>query len=669
VTTAPDPRTTANLTTGVQAKPKPYSVERRFQLMRSGTVALALLLISCVLYGNHSFKNGLATSLRQLNTALALNRAIHSDQENSSQAFWDVYDLRDFSQRGKYEQESQEGMKLAEGYESIPLSEEEKDEVSRLRALQIKFVVQTGGMLVNAPTQSKDSEERAKVGRLDTEIEGVLGRLEDLQVRRLDMLNTEVGQSTKWLTVLLLVFAVFELLTTVWFRRAHQNHLWNHLEELREMVGEVREGNLDVSCEVPPSVELGSLIGAFIEMAADLREMRNSLERKVVERTAKLEYTQRELLQTAKLASLGQLVCGVAHEINNPLTSILGFSEIMLGQHEIRSELRGPLVTIREHALRLRELVANLNSFARRAPHRTVRIDLRTVMGRLADLRANQLRVDNITLHVSQADKPVWVTADSDQLLQVVVNLVINAEHAIREGGAGGDIWLNCKIAEGSARLEVKDNGPGMAPEVREHIFEPFFTTKPPGSGTGLGLSISHGVIQQHGGTILAESAPGAGTRMRIELPLSAQEPASKSLPTMGSASSGKAAAPATVHALVIDDEEDILELIRYALKPLHCHTTLLQSSAGVKAALEQNDFDFVICDLKMPGENGLDIYRLVRGMRNHLAEHFLLMTGNLADADDHAAELADVPILAKPFTIARLREAVEQLLSAQKQA
>jgi len=669
VTTALDPRATANLPTGVQAKPKPYSVERRFQLMQSGTVALALLLISCVLYGNHSFKSGLATSLRQLNAALALNRAIHSDQEISSQAFWDVYHTRNISQREKYEQAGQEGMKLAEGYDSIPLSEEEKDEVSRLRALQIKYTVQTGGMLVNAPAGSEDTEERAKVGRLDREIEGVLGRLEDLQVRRLDVLNTEVGESTKWLTALLLVFAVFELVATVWFQRAHQNHLWHHLEGLRQMVGEVHEGNLDVSCEVPPSVELGSLIGAFIEMAADLREMRDSLEGKVVERTAKLEYTQRELLQTAKLASLGQLVSGVAHEINNPLTSILGFSEIIISQPEIRSELRGPLVTIREQALRLRELVANLNSFARRAPHRTVRVDLRMVLARLADLRANQLRVDNITLHVSEAEKPVWVTADSDQLLQVVVNLVINAEAAIREGGTGGDIWLNCKIEEGSARIEVNDNGTGMAPEVCEHIFEPFFTTKAPGSGTGLGLSISHGVIQQHGGTITAESTAGAGTRMRIELPLSGPEEEAKPSPTVDFPAIRKAAAPATVHALVIDDEEDILELIRYALKSLHCHTTLLQSSAGVKAAVEQNDFDFVICDLKMPGQDGLDVYRLIRGMRSHLAEHFLLMTGNLADADDHAAELADVPILAKPFTIARLREAVEELLGAQKEA
>jgi CheY-like chemotaxis protein len=118
------------------------------------------------------------------------------------------------------------------------------------------------------------------------------------------------------------------------------------------------------------------------------------------------------------------------------------------------------------------------------------------------------------------------------------------------------------------------------------------------------------------------------------------------------------------VHALVIDDEEDILEMIRYALKSVNCHTTLLHGSAGVKAALEQNDFDLVICDLKMPGQNGLEVYRLVRSMRRNLARHFLLMTGNLADADDHAAELADVPILPKPFTLARLREAVSDTLS-----
>src|SRR5580704_16900235 len=599
-----------------EAKPKPYSVERRFRLMQSGTIALALLLVSGVLYGNYTFRNHLATSLRQLNSALALNRQIHSNQENTVQTFWNVYDLRDSAPSLEFEQGEREGIELLNRYASISSARDEADEISRLRALQTKFMAQSGAMLAGPHPRIGDTRERVEAGRLNDEIEEVLGRLEDLQVQRLDALNAQVDRSSNWLTLLLLMFAGFELLATIWFRRAHQNHLWGHLEGLRQMVGEVRGGNLEVSCEIPQSVELG------------------------------------------------QLVAGVAHEINNPLTAILGFSEITLSRPDLDSFFRGPLNPIREEALRLRNLVANLNSFSRRAPHRKNIFDLRTVVTRLVDLRGYQLSADKITIHVEQPQSPIWVTADADQLLQVLVNLAMNAEQAIKERGDGGDIWLISAVDGGSASVEVRDNGVGIPAEAHAHIFEPFFTTKPAGSGSGLGLSISHGIIQQHGGTISAESSPGAWTKIRIELPATpapAAEPGVE--PAKGKSAKGRA--PATVHALVIDDEEDILEMIRYALKPLNCHTTLLHGSAGVRAALEQGDFDLVICDLKMPGLNGLEVLRLIRGMRRHLASHFLLMTGNLGDADDHAAELEDVPILPKPFTLTRLREAVGEVLGA----
>ena len=150
-------------------------------------------------------------------------------------------------------------------------------------------------------------------------------------------------------------------------------------------------------------------------MAGTLREMRDSLEQKVRERTAKLETTQRELAQAAKLSSLGQLVSGVAHEINNPLTSILGFSELALARPELDAQLRAQLQTIREEAIRLRTLVANLNAFARRGPHHTTRLDLRALLDRLAELRRYQLGANNITLHYDRPAKPVWVEGDPDR--------------------------------------------------------------------------------------------------------------------------------------------------------------------------------------------------------------------------------------------------------------
>jgi signal transduction histidine kinase/CheY-like chemotaxis protein len=537
-----------------RAKPKPYSIERRFRLMQSGTLLLAILLYSTTLYLAAAYQRSLADSLQTLH--------------------------------------------------------------------------------VTGP-----------------------------EAQRLEALNAQMRDSSHQMLIVLVVFAAFSLVVTSWFRRAHQKYIFQHLDELRQMVGEVRRGNLNVTANVPESIELGSLMDAFLGMAAELSEMRSSLERKVIGRTASLEIAQKEVLQSAKLASLGQLVSGVAHEINNPLTSILGFSEIVLGRPGVDPSVLAPLRTIREEALRLKNLVANLSSFARRAPNRTQRLDLRTVIDRLVDLRDYHLRADNVSLHVAKPPDPVWVLADPDQLLQVLLNLLLNSEQAIHEGRDRGDIWIDCRAEAGAAHLSVRDDGPGMSLEAREHLFEPFFTTKPPGQGTGLGLSISHGIIEQHKGTISAESAPGAGTTILIQLPVSGDQPTGP-MPGSGVSTPGTSVTTVMRHALVIDDEEGILEMVGDALERAGCRVTLLQGSREVEVALKKDKFDLVICDLKMPGRNGLAVYQLLRTAHPELASHFLLMNGNLADAEDHAVELAAVPILAKPFTLVRLREAVSQLLA-----
>jgi signal transduction histidine kinase len=350
------------------------------------------------------------------------------------------------------------------------------------------------------------------------------------------------------------------MLAMVSFRRIHRSQLGEPLEELRQMVAEVRRGNLNVTAEIPESVELGSFVRAFLEMADELRDSHDLLEQKVIERTASLATAQSELLQAAKLASLGQLVSGVAHEINNPLTSILGFSELALSRPGVEPALRASLQTIRSEAIRLRDVVVNLTSFARRAPHRTEVVDIRKLFGRLVELRNYQLQSNNIWLHVEQPPEAVCVTADPDQLLQVILNLVINAEQAIKNCRDRGEIRLSCGSEGATAWLSVRDNGAGMTDEVREHIFDPFYTTKPAGEGTGLGLSISHGIVIQHGGEISVESRAGRGTSIRIALPVAPELP-------LVSASAfqehdGEQFARAEFHALVIDDERDILEMV-----------------------------------------------------------------------------------------------------------
>jgi nitrogen-specific signal transduction histidine kinase/ActR/RegA family two-component response regulator len=398
-------------------------------------------------------------------------------------------------------------------------------------------------------------------------------------------------------------------------------------------------------------------------MAGELREMRDSLEQKVRERTAKLKATQSELVQAAKLSALGQLVSGVAHEINNPLTSILGYSELVLRRPELDARLRVHLQTIRDEAVRLKSLVANLSSFARRQPQRIERVDLRQVLDRLVELRQYQLNASNIELHYDRPADPVWVEGDRDQLLQVFFNLVLNSEQAIGSSRAKGDIWLACGVHAGRPWATVGDNGTGMSLALQERIFDPFFTTKPVGQGAGLGLSISHGIIQQHHGTIAAESAEGQGTTMRISLP--AAVPASEVPPApLQTVVENNAGTASGLRALIIDDEPTIAQMIQQFLESQGWTHIVLNDSTAVDSSLEGQHFDLVICDLKMPGRNGLEVLRLLHQKRPELARCFLLMTGHLAEAQEkEILELAGVPVLPKPFTLAQLADAVRILV------
>ena len=404
---------------------KPYSVERRFQLVQSGTVVIALLLASLALYWNLSLQRRADASLRILRSTLALSQQLQSVQRGAQQAFWDAYDMGNAEARAGYPQRLPETLALLQQYDRGSLSAEESAKLDRVKVLEQRFFGRTAEMLAHGHHPNGDLVERAEVGTAGNEIESTLGDLEDRQIELIEGSSVHIARASIWMTILLLMSAAISLAAIGWSRREGKARLWSHLENLRHMVAEIRRGNLHVTADIPNSIELGSLIDAFVRMAAEIRDTRDSLERKVVERTASLELAQKDILQSAKLASLGQLVSGVAHEVNNPLTAILGFSEVALFRSAPESTLNTQLRTIRSEALRLRRLVSNLTAFAHKAPHRTERIDLRTVLARLTDLHAYQLRANNIFLHVTAAEEPVGVLADPEQLTQVILNLAL----------------------------------------------------------------------------------------------------------------------------------------------------------------------------------------------------------------------------------------------------
>jgi signal transduction histidine kinase/CheY-like chemotaxis protein len=646
------------------AKPKPYSIERRFRMMQTGSAGLALLLIATVLFWNQYFQNRLDTSLSHLHSTLSLETQIHAGHEVAEHSFWLAYYSKDAALQLKFQEHSQNLSRLLDNFVSYPFPQEDWVEVEELRRVETKFQSLTARLMSGRRVQVEDDWYLGEVNRLSIAADACVRRLEDSHVRDLETLSAQRARFSKGLIALLLLFAGFALLTSVWFRRAHQDHLWSPLEDLRHMVGEVRGGNLAVTGKVPRGIEIGSLVSAFLEMAGELREMRDSLEERVMERGVKLEQAQAELLQSAKLASLGQLVSGVAHEINNPLTSILGFSEVLLSRATNDPAALGPLRTIRDEALRLKHLIINLTTFARHAPYRTERTDLRQVLLRLTDLRDYQLQANNLTLHMDCPGSPIWVVADAEQLMQVMLNLVLNAEQAVKSCRERGDIWLACGEDADKAWFTVRDNGCGMAHDILNHIFEPFFTTRSAGEGTGLGLSVSYGIVRQHGGSIAVESESGKGSTLRVSVPLVPKtRPAANAPAPLLTVRTEKKPRSRASHALVIDDESGILEMVTDGLEAIHCRVTTVQDSSAVPAALDHGEFDLVLCDLKMPGQNGFEIYQFLRDTRPELAARFILMTGNLADAKKYSAELAEVALLPKPFTLASLRDIVKQVL------
>ena len=648
-------------------KPKPLSIQHRFVLLQAITFALAIWFLAGALYISLRIHHEMGEPLKNLHAALTLNHEIEATQEDLLQAAGDAYFHPGEATNEEFQAAARKLPGVAERYMRIQVSAEERRELETIKQLQARLIEHAGRHLGTERTTPETLQQFREVHQINNQIEFILRSIAQAHLQRLEIAAAKLHEYDKKLYLLLTGFGLFAVLILWQFRRVHRREIWGPLEQFRRMVMEIRRGNLNVTASIPRSIEFGALVQGFLDMARELREMRDSLEQKVQERTAKLEATQSELVQAAKLSSLGQLVSGVAHEINNPLTTILGFSELILSRPELEPRMRAQLQTIRSESVRLKNLVANLSSFARRAPQHTEQVDLRQLLDRLTDLRRYQLAASNIELHYGRPAGPVWVQGDRDHLVQVFFNLVLNAEQAFSAGRSKGDIWLACGIEDGRASATVRDNGPGMSPAVRERIFDPFFTTKPVGQGTGLGLSISHGIIEQHHGSITAESVEGQGTTIRISLPAAevSTDQASAVAPALaGSAVANQHAAAPGLRALIIDDEPAITQLVQQFLENHGWHCVVLNDSTAAESCLAREHFDLVICDLKMPGRNGLEILRLLRQQRPELAQRFLLMTGNLADTEQkETAELAGVPILRKPFTLAGLAEALRALV------
>jgi C4-dicarboxylate-specific signal transduction histidine kinase len=296
---------------------------------------------------------------------------------------------------------------------------------------------------------------------------------------------------------------------------------FQHLEHAAERVG---EGDLTPPAPHPmPARELERLQDVFAKMVLDLRSAQAAVQNQVAEERRmreELQLLQRQVIRQERLAAIGVLVSGVAHELNNPLQAILGFSELLQLADGIPDHVRADLSLIQKESARASAIIRNLSRFGRQQTSEPTLVRLDEVVASVVELRQRKAEEANIQLSVHLASRAM-VTAIFTELQQVLLNFVINAEQALNGSSAWPRrITIRTAHEDGRVRLDVEDTGPGVPPNDESRLFQPFFTTKPVGEGTGLGLSVSYGIIQSHGGTIGYRRSPTGGAIFYFELPI-----------------------------------------------------------------------------------------------------------------------------------------------------
>jgi signal transduction histidine kinase/HAMP domain-containing protein len=375
----------------------------------------------------------------------------------------------------------------------------------------------------------------------------------------------------------------------------------------------------------------------------------------VEDQQVRLTVAQQQMVQAAKLSALGELVAGVAHELNNPLTVILGTVEVL--SEDAPETLRPRLQFMQGSVDRARRTVQSLLTFARRAPIERKRVDLSDLLDKVLAITGPELRLFHVTVQkrVESGLPAVW--ADAAQLQQVLLNLVTNAKQAL--AGVDGERRLSISMRQGGPdeiEIAVEDSGPGIPADLLPRVFDPFVSTKGP-HGTGLGLSISYGIVREHGGQISVERVAPHGARFVIDLPVGAPS----------TADAAPAAAAATELAgrrvLVVEDDESVRDILRRHLEHAGCQAVTVGSAEEALKRLADG-VHLVVSDFFLPGMNGLALYREVVARVPDQARRFLFLTAGLIQEETQAfLSQANARLLQKPFTRQQFLGALREVL------
>jgi PAS domain S-box-containing protein len=385
---------------------------------------------------------------------------------------------------------------------------------------------------------------------------------------------------------------------------------------------------------------------------------------------------EQQLAQAERLAAMGRMVAGAAHELNNPLTAVLGVTELLKDSIKDQS-LQRHLDLAHGQARRAAQIVQGLLTFSRPSQPRKFRMQLADVIERSLQFYERSLRASNIKVEFVRPPDAAPVLGDAGQLTQVVLNIVANAEHAIREIRDHGTILIRLSRRDDRIIATFQDDGGGIRPDVLPKIFDPFFTTKRPGQGTGLGLSISAAILREHEGTIEARPVSSGGTIVSVSLPWARGEESTPAASIFSNAAAAPAGSLSGCSLLIVDDEEGIRELVRDGMSSRVARVDTASTGEEALCLIESRGYDFVLCDRNLKSMvpsalTGQELFARIdrASVAADRAPIFVFMTGDLADEltlED--ARGRKVRALQKPFTVSALAGLLTEILAERQPA
>ena len=421
-----------------------------------------------------------------------------------------------------------------------------------------------------------------------------------------------------------------------------------------DTISNIGEQKTILNTIISPIKDNEGRVCAIIGVSRDISERIRSEERETKLR--------QELIFANRLSSVGEMAAGIAHEINNPLTGVIGFAELLM-KKDLPEDIRKNIEMISEGGNRAAGVLSRMLTFARQTKPMKEEININEVIKTTLEMRSTSLEVNNIDVVTELYAELPAIIADGGQLQQVFLNIILNAETEMKNAHGKGNLIIKTEKVNDTIRISFADDGLGIPEENLEKIFDPFFTTREVGQGTGLGLSICHGIIAEHQGSIHAESELGNGTTFVIELPIVTQD--GQLGFTKPDVESTAAVKPAKI--LIVDDDPIVQKYLATVLTDEGHEVEVIDNGNDVIERLCSQSYEVIFLDIRLTGKSGIDIYRELEKKSNSITKNIIFITGDVTNPNivDFLSSI-NAPHISKPFNVEQLKKDMDRILKQQ---